>query len=393
MLGGSRPRVLTMMLAMAVGVGALMLVICVGQGTKKEVLDIVARQGLDLLQIRPGTDRHTGLPSGDRSVVSLIEPDVDAITQQIGNIELVGPVMDQKRIDVKHGDKFTQTRIFGVTPEWEFIRDFGPRRGEFISEEDLSRSARVCLIGQTVKKNLFGDADPIGQTIRIKDVPFVVKGELSYKGISAAGRNRDDRIVVPITTFSRRLFKQIHLTQIVITVSDTEAVGATVEELRHLLRQRHRIPDGAPDDFAMRTPRDLIDLAYGARKTVNNLLTGISVVALLVAGIVASNVMLISVSARRSEVGVRRALGATGADIRKQFLIESLLIAWLGGLLGALLASIVGFALSSVGVATIRVSAMAFGISIASCTAIAVASALYPAKRAASVDPVQALRA
>jgi len=393
MVKGNRLRAFIMMLGVAVGVASLTMIISVSRGAYEEVMDIVNRQGPDLLQVRPGTDRHTGLPSGSREVVSLIEEDADVILQHVGNIAAVSPVKDRKEIEVKYGDKFTLSRIFGITPVWAQIRNFGPSKGEFISEEDLTFAARVCLIGQTVKKNLFGEADPVGQSIRIKDVPFTVKGELNWKGISSAGRDRDDRIVVPITTYTRRLFRDIHLTQIVITVKDTDEIDATIEDVRNVLREHHNIAPGEPDDFAMRTPQDLIDLAYGASRALINLLTGIAAVSLLVAGIVITNIMLASVSARRSEIGIRRALGARKNDILHQFVMECLIISFMGGLLGIALGFGGSIMLSSMDVSASKITPLALVAAIASCILIALIFGLYPAKKAANQNPVDTLRA
>lgn len=393
MMWGNRLRVFIMMLCMAIGVASLTVMICVSQGVYREVMDTVNRQGPDLLQIRPGTDKQTGLPSGSREVVSLIEEDVDAIRQHVGNIVAISPVKDRKEIEVKHEDKFTLSRIFGITPVWAQIRDFGPSNGEFISEEDVSFAARVCLIGQTVKKNLFGDADPIGQTIRIKDVPFTVKGELKRKGISSAGRDRDDRIVVPITTYTKRLFRDLHLNQIVITVEDTDHLNKTIEDVRAVLRERHKTAPGEPDDFAMRTPQDLIDLAYGTSRSLINLLTGIAGISLLVAGIVITNIMLASVSARKTEIGIRRALGARKNDILWQFMMECLLISLMGSILGTVLGFGGSMILSTMEVAASKVTPLALAASIVSCSLIAVIFGIYPAKKAANQSPVDTLRA
>lgn len=393
MMGGNRLRVFIMMLGVAVGVTSLTMMICVSKGAYEEVMDIVSRQGADLLQIRPGTDKHTGLPSGSREVVSLAEEDVDAILQHIGNIRAASPVKDRKEIEVKYGAKFTLTRIFGVTPVWSQIRDFGSSKGEFISDEDVSFATRVCLIGQTVKKNLFGDTDPIGQTIQIKNVPFTVKGELQWKGISAAGRDRDDRIIIPITAYFKRLFRDVYLTQIVITVADTSKTGKTVEDVRALLRERHKIAPGEPDDFVMRTPQDLIDLAYGTSRSLINLLTGITGVALLVAGIVITNIMLSSVSARRNEIGIRRAIGAKRGDILSQFLMECFLISIMGGIFGTILGYCGSVALSSLKVAASKVTPLALAASIVSCSIIVLVFGIYPARKAANQSPLDALRA
>lgn len=393
MMGGNRVRVFIMMLGMSVGVASLTLMVCVSKGAYGKVMEIVNSQGPDLLQVRPGADKHTGPPSGSREVVSLIEDDVDAILQHVGNIRAASPVKDRKEIEVKYEDKFTLTRIFGVTPIWAQIRDFGPSKGEFISEEDVSFTARVCLIGQIVKKNLFGDADPIGRTIRIKDVPFTVKGELMGKGISSEGRERDDRIVIPITTYTSRLFRDIPLTQIVITVEDTGKMDKTVEDVRAVLRERHGIAADEPDDFAMRTPQDLINMAYGTSRSLINLLTGIAGVSLLVAGIVIMNIMLASVAARKSEVGIRRATGARKNDIRFQFLLEGLFVSLSGGLMGAILGLGGSVILSNLDVTASRITPLAIIAAILSCSLIAVIFGIYPANKAANQSPVDALRA
>jgi len=393
MARNNRLRAFIMILGIAVGVTSLTMIICVSQGVYKEVMDTVNRQGPDLLQVRPGSDKHTGLPSGSREVVSLIEEDVDAIRQHVGNIVAISPVKDRKEIEVKGGDNFTLTRVFGVAPMWDQIRDFGPHRGTFISEEDVSFAARVCLIGQTVKKNLFGEADPIGQTIQIKDVPFTVKGELVWKGISSAGRDRDDRIIIPITTYTKRLFRDVHLTQIVITVEDIDYLNKTVEDVSAVLRERHKLAPGEPDDFAMRTPQDLIDMAYGASRSLINLLTGIVGISLLVAGIVITNIMLASVSARKGEIGIRRALGARKNDILQQFMIECLFISLMGGVLGTILGYVGSIILSSMNVAASNVTPLAFVAAIITCSLIAVIFGIYPAKKAANQNPLDTLRA
>ncbi|MBA7602848.1 Macrolide export ATP-binding/permease protein MacB [subsurface metagenome] len=393
MMGGNRLRVFIMMLGMAVGVASLTIIICVSKGVYDRVMDTVNEQGLDLLQVRPGTDKYTGPPAGSREAMSLIEEDVTAILQHVGNIRAASPVKDRKDIEVKYGDKFTLTRIFGVTPIWSQIRDFGPQTGEFISEEDLSFSARVCLIGQTVKKNLFGEADPIGQTIQIKKVPFTVKGELQLKGISSEGRDRDDRIVIPITTYTMRLFRDIYLTQIVVTVEDTDKMEKTVEDVRSVLRERHKIAPGEPDDFAMRTPQDLIDLAYSTSRSLINLLTGIAGVTLLVAGIVIMNIMLVSVTARRGEIGIRRALGARKHDILRQFVIECFFIAIMGGVLGTILGFVGSIILSSLKLTDSTVTPTALAAAIVSCGLIAIIFGIYPARKAANQSPIDTFRA
>jgi putative ABC transport system permease protein len=392
MIKNNRLRGFIMILGIAIGVASLTMTICVSQGVYEKVMDTVNKQGPDLIQIRPGTDKFTGPASGSRDYVSLIEADVEAISQHVGNINAISPVKDRKEVEVKCGDKNTITRVFGVTPIWAHIRDFNASKGNFISEEDISGSARVCLIGQIVKKNLFGEADSIGQTIQIMDVPFTVKGELESKGTSAEGRDRDDRIVIPLTTYTTRVFRDVSLTQIVIKVEDTKKLNKTIEDVQTVLREQHKIATGEPDDFAMRTPQDLIDMAYGTSRSLIHVLAGIACITLLVAGIMIMNIMLSSVSARRNEIGIRRALGARKNDILNQFIIECLLLSIIGGILGTILGYCGSIIISRMNVAASNLSPLAFAAAIVSCSLIAVIFGIYPARRAANQNPVDILR-
>lgn len=388
----NRLRAFIMMLGMAVGVASLTLTMSVSRGAYVEVMAIVNEQGAELLQIRPGTDRHTGPAAGSAEAVSLVEEDFDVIVERVGNIRAAAPVRDRRDAEVTYGDQFTLSRVFGVIPIWAEIRDFGAGRGEFITDDDVASLARVVVIGQTVKRNLFGDADPIGETIRIGDVAFRVKGELELKGISAEGRDRDDRMVIPFSTFYQRLFRDLPLTQIVITVADLDRMDETVADVRGVLRERHGLGPNEPDDFAMRTPQDLINVAYETRQSLISILAGIAAVSLLVAGIVIMNIMLASVSARKREIGMRRAVGARKADILGQFLVEGLVVALIGGVVGTLFGFAGATLMAALDVAASRITIQALVASLVACSAIAVVFGIFPAKRAADQHPVDALR-
>ena len=388
----NRLRAFIMMLGMAVGVASLTLTMSVSRGAYVEVMAIVNEQGPELLQIRPGTDRHTGPAAGSAEAVSLVEEDFDVIVERVGNIRAAAPVRDRRDAEVTYGDQFTLSRVFGVIPIWAEIRDFGAGRGEFITDDDVASLARVVVIGQTVKRNLFGDADPIGETIRIGDVAFRVKGELELKGISAEGRDRDDRMVIPFSTFYQRLFRDLPLTQIVITVADLDRMDETVSDVRGVLRERHGLSPNEPDDFAMRTPQDLINVAYETRRSLISILTGIAAVSLLVAGIVIMNIMLASVSARKREIGMRRAVGARKADILGQFLVEGLVVALIGGVVGTLFGFAGATLMAALDVAASQITIQALVASLVACSAIAVVFGIFPAKRAADQHPVDALR-
>lgn len=392
MLMNNRLRGLIMIMGIAIGVTSLAMTVCVSVGVYNNVMETVNKQGPDLIQVRPGTDKFNSPAAGSREALSLRDEDYEAILQHIGNIDSISPVKDRKEIEVKYEDKNTHTRIFGVNPIWGRVRDFNAIRGSFISDEDVAAAARVCVIGQIVKKNLFGDADPIGQTIQIMDVPFTVKGELESKGTSAEGRDRDDRIITPFTTYSMRVFRDSPLSQIVIKVKDIDKLYKTVEDVQAVLREQHKIETGEPDDFAIRTPKDLIDMAYGTSRSLIKVLTIIAVITLLAAGIVIMNIMLASVSARKSEIGIRRALGARKNDILNQFMIECIILSLMGGILGTILGYCGAIILSNLDVSASNLTPLALAAAIVSCCLIAVVFGIYPARKAANQNPVDILR-
>ena len=392
-IAGNKLRFLMMVAAVFIGTASLTVVICISQGTRQRIMALVSRHGLDTLMIRPGSGEGSGAPGGDRSIVSLTEGDALAIETSVRNVLRVAPVQNQRGLDVKYGEKSILTMVFGVAPAWADIRAFGAYEGQFISEEDLVLNKRTCLLGQTVKRTLFGDGDPLGQTVRIKSIPFTVKGVLAEKGASASGRDRDDRIVTPLTTASKKLFARTYFDQIVTQVRDVRAIHGTAEDIRTLLRQRHGLRSGAVDDFSVREPKELADMASGTSAALTALLLAMAGIAMLVGGIVIMNIMLISVSERTAEIGLRRAVGARKRDITGQILLECLSGSLAGGLVGALFGAGIATALSLAGMAASEVGWAPFAISAICCSVIAVAFGIYPAQKAAAVDPIAALQA
>jgi putative ABC transport system permease protein len=389
----NRQRSLLMMLGLVIGIASLTTVICIGQGTRARIMDMVAKQGWDLIMIRAGSARQVFAPTTDRTIASLMEADTQAIEANVGNIRYISSVQNQRGWEVIHGDKSVKTRIFGVGPTWHHIRRRPVEKGEFLTQADVVNMTKVAILGWRTAKMLFGDADPVGQTIRIGSQAFQVKGVFVEAGITPGGDDWDDRIVIPLTTASRRLFGRLYLEQIVVQVRNARTLPQTAEQIRALLRQRHEIRAGAEDDFFVREPEDLKEAALTTSSTLTTLLIVLSAIAMLAGGLVIMNLMLISVSQRVHEIGLRRTVGARQRDILGQFLFESLLVALAGGLLGALGGAGLASLLAWAGVATSRITWIPFVTSIVACCLVAVMFGLYPARRASRVDPAVALRA
>ncbi len=381
-----------MALGVFIGTASLTTVLFIAQGTRERIMGLVAKHGWDMLMVRAGAERQVGAPVADRTLASLGEADASAIEAGVPNVLQVAAVQNQRGWETAFGENSVKTRIFGVSASWTDIRRRPVARGEGIAPEDMIQSARICLMGAKTAKILFGDADPLGQTVRIGNDPYRVKGVFAEVGASATGEDWDDRIVIPYTTSSKRLFGRAYLEQIVVQVADPRRVAETAERVRALLRERHGIRPGGEDDFFVREPKDIEETALATSTTLTRLLVGVSAVSLLGGGIMIMNIMLLSVSQRRGEIGLRRAVGARRGDITFQFMLESLgisMVGGLGGLLGGLaLASI----LSKMGVASSQVTWPPFAAALGTSLLVALAFGLYPARRAARVDPVVALR-
>lgn len=381
-------RAIFMALGVAVGVAALSAVVSISQGARTRILGIVAKHGLDMLMVRPGGERQVLASGVDRNLSSLSEEDASAIESRLRNIELVALVQNQRGWEVVYGENAFKTRVFGVTPKWELIRRRGILKGEGIADEDVATAAKVVVLGYNVWKDLFGDADPVGQTVRLGNDPYKVKGVYVEMGVSAGGDQWDDRAVLPWTTTAKKLFGRTYLEQIVIRVRDVARIQETKMDIESLLRERRGLGAGAPADFFVREPGDVEAVATTASRTVETTLLAVAGVALLAGGIVIMNVMLLSVSQRVREIGLRRAVGARRGEITAQFLLESLIVILVGGAAGVAC----GLGAAPLLSPDHAVSWVPFAAAFGSCAAVVILFGVYPAVKAARVDPVAALR-
>jgi putative ABC transport system permease protein len=390
-LSANRRRTALMALGLGVGVGVLSTVMIVAEGESREVMELVGKHGLDLIMVRAGGDVQVFAPRADRGIESLFEADARSIAAELPNISMVSPVQNQRGLHAVFEDRSITTRVFGVAPDWIEIRRWGLADGEFISEPDIQGMTRVAVLGVQVARQLFPEGGAVGNVIRLGGDPYTVKGVFVEMGASAGGDDWDDRIVVPFTTSARRLFGRPYLEQIVMRVADPRRLGETAERVRELLRVRHQIGQGEPDDFFVREPEDVAGAALETSNTLRSLLIAVSAVALLAGGLVIMNLMLLGVSQRVREIGVRRAVGARAADIRLQFLSESVMVALTGGLIGVAAGLLVSLALEALGLAAGHVTWVPFALALAACVAIGLAAGVHPARRAAAVHPARAM--
>lgn len=385
-------RTLLLMSGMTVGIAVLAAVMVLGQGTRARILELVGRHGLDMIMVRAGGDVQVFAPTADRGLASLMEGDARAIEREIPGVRLVSGTQNLRGISVVAGDRQVTTRAFGVEPDWMAVRRWGMAEGDFIDAADMAATARVVLLGAGVARQLYPNGGAVGETVRVNGDPYVVKGVFIEMGANAGGDDWDDRIVVPMTTSARRLFNRPYLEQIVLLVDDSRRVPEVAERIRELLRVRHNIAAGQPDDFFVREPEDIEEAALDTSSTLTMLMLGLAGVALLAGALVIMNLMVASVTARRHEIGLRRALGAREADIREQFLLEAVGVSLAGGLAGLVLGILAALALSTAGLGDSRVTWLPFAVAIVACTAIGLAAGLQPARRAARVPAAVALR-
>jgi putative ABC transport system permease protein len=386
-------RTFFMMLGILVGISALTLILSIGRGTQEKVMRNIEKVfDASSIMISAGASRMMGRPQIEGQVTTLRIEDFEALAEAIPMIAVWDPMQMMPEREVKYRDLSARLRILGHSPRAAEVWNRGAARGEFINEEHMATSARVALIGQQVVDELFPDTDPLGQQIRISNIPFRVIGVLETVGADPHGMNRDLEIYVPITTAMRRMLNVDYIAAGKLLIKDPERMEEVTEQVREALRSRHHLTAGEPDDFSIITPIEVKEMVQRALRVFNLFLPILAGISLLVGGGVVANLMLISVSERTAEIGLRKAVGARGKDILLQFLLESMLITAVGGLIGILVG--IGGVRAMAGMMnipiTIPIQAVILGIVVPSL--IGILAGLIPARRAAALDPVEALR-
>ncbi len=382
------------MLGIIIGVGAVIAMIAVGSGAKKRIADQIASMGSNILIVLSGSSTSGGLRHGTGTVPTLTIDDSKAILNEIPGVRLVAPHISGVA-QVVYGNQNWSTIVYGTIPELLEIREWSLQSGRVFTQQDLDGANKVCLLGKTVVDNLFGGIDPIGQIVRIKKVPFTVIGVLNPKGQSAFGTDQDDTIFVPLTTAQKRLFGQQFPGMVrVITVQakEPEVMKTVEEQITELLRQRHRIQPGQENDFSVRNLTEVASSAEESAKVMSLLLGAIASISLIVGGIGIMNIMLVSVTERTREIGIRVAVGAKSKDILLQFLIESLVLSLVGGALGIGIGIAGTFILSHFTQWPVLFSIEAIGLAFFFAGSVGVFFGFYPARKASLLNPIEALR-
>ncbi len=393
-LGRNKMRSGLTMLGIIIGVGAVIAMIAIGSGAKARIQEQIASMGSNLLIILSGSATSGGMRWGSGSVPTLTVDDAKAIAAELSAVKYTAPVL-QGVTQVVFGNQNWSTVTIGSSPEALLIRDWPIAAGRSLTQSDVDGAAKICLLGQTVVENLFGDMDPVGQVVRIKQFPFTVVGALAMKGQTTWGQDQDDVVYVPLTTGQRLLFGQkfpgmVRSISVQATAADT--MKQAEEQITQLLRQRHRIRVNQENDFSVRNLTEAFSTAEESAKVMSILLGAIASISLLVGGIGIMNIMLVSVTERTREIGIRMAVGARARDILYQFLIEALVLSLIGGIMGLLLGVGASQLISYSFQWPTLISPQSLLLSFSFAGGVGIFFGFYPARKAAQLDPIEALR-
>ena len=389
-IASNKMRSFLSMLGIIIGVAAVIIMMAIGQGSKESIRKELSTMGTNLLTIRPGADMRGGVRQDPSAMQTLKMADYERILREKRFVTKVSPEVTASG-QVIYGNNNTTSSMYGESIDYLDIRLWTIEEGECFTEEDIKKASKVCLIGATIVKELFGNTDPIGKTIRFKSIPMRVIGVLKSKGYNNWGMDQDNVIIAPYTTVMKRIAAQTWFSSIVCSAVTEELSDAAIEELTQILRDNHKLKDEAADDFTIRSQAEMMETMSSTMDTVTLILVVAAAFSLLVAGIGIMNIMLVSVTERTKEIGLRMAVGATGPVISLQFLIESVLISVTGGLLGIFVGCGASAFLPAFGMPS-SVPAWSIYVSFFVCVCIGVLFGYIPAQKAANMDPIEAIR-
>ena len=390
-LARNKLRAFLTMLGIIIGVGAVIAMVAIGEGAKSTIRAQIAALGTNVLIVLPGSNVQGGVRAGFGNVNTLLDSDAKAMARELPSVAFVSPVL-RRQDQVVAGNLNWGTLAQGVAPEFQQIRDWQVAEGRFLHEGDMDSAAKVAVIGQTVARQLFGNDDALDAVIRIRNIPFRVVGILGAKGQTGQGTDQDDTIMIPYTTMQKRLMRITWVQSIVVKAVSAERVEEAQEQITLLLRQRHRIGPEREDDFNVRNLSDIAEAATTTARVMAVLLGSVASISLLVGGIGIMNIMLVSVTERTREIGIRMAVGARSRDIMLQFLVEAVVMAATGGLIGILLGVGSSEVIKQWAQWPTLIDPAIIAIAFLFSGAVGVFFGFYPAKKAANLDPIDALR-
>jgi putative ABC transport system permease protein len=387
----NRMRSLLTSLGIIIGVSAVIVMVGVGAGSQKQIADQINSLGTNMILIMPSWSRMGGVSRGAGSHNRLTMDDVEAIREQATLVKYVSPIVFSGSQVVANGNNWN-TQIQGVDPDFQRIRSWDLTSGSFFTERDVRSRKKVAILGATVKKELYGDLDPVGDKIRIRNTPFTIIGVLKVKGQDARGQDQDDVILSPSTTVLYRLKGDDHINMIQASAVSLEKIEAAQKELTNILRTEHDIDYGEENDFMVRNQAEITEMASATSRIMTLLLGAVAAVSLIVGGIGIMNIMLVSVTERTREIGIRMSVGARGSDILSQFLLEAVVLSLTGGIVGILLSVAISLGLNQWSSIYIVIKPVIVILSFTFSGAVGVFFGFYPARKAAQLNPIDALR-
>lgn len=382
------------MLGIIIGIAAVIAMVAIGSGASKIISEQIASVGSNILLVLPGSVTSGGIRLGHGSTPTLTYEDARAIMAECPSVALAAPVV-RGGSQVIYGNMNWSSVIMGITPEYLMVREWRVVAGRSFSQADVDGAVKICLLGRTVAENLFGAEDPVGKTVRVKKLPFLVVGVMDGKGRSPQGSDQDDIVFVPLRTAQRKLFGSQFpnsVGSIMVQAKSEQDLARAEDEVNRLLLQRHRIVQGREPDFSIRNLTELLDVAEQSSRTMSLLLGAVASISLIVGGIGIMNIMLVSVTERTREIGIRMAIGAKERDILMQFLTEAVMLTFIGGVIGMILGVGGARLLSDFFEWPILISFRTIAMAILFSGAVGIFFGFYPARKAARLNPIEALR-
>lgn len=391
-LNNNKMRCFLTMLGVIIGVGAVIAMLAIGQGSKNSIKAQISEMGSNMIMIFPGAEQRGGVRQSSSDMQTLKPSDYEAIVTQATTVANITPTVNGSGQWI-NGNNNYPSQAQGVNSQYLDIRQRSMAKGEMFTEQDIKSAAKVCVLGQTLVDNLFPDStDPVGKVVRFGQIPLTVIGVLDKKGYNTMGQDQDDLALVPYTTVMKRVLATDYLQGIQASAVDEAQTDRTIEEITSILRTQHKLRDGEEDNFTIRSMQELSEMISSTSSMMTVLLAAVAGISLLVGGIGIMNIMIVSVTERTREIGLRMSIGATGRDIMMQFLIEAVIISVTGGLLGIFFGGVATWLISVIARWPVEISAVSVILSFMVCTVIGIIFGFYPAAKASNLDPIEAIR-